>query len=201
MSLLTNKETIQHADCLSQYLPDGTLWQIKQKTGSNFRNLLFGLANEFLRLDNKINEIYDEMDIEKTEALLSEWEMLAGIPDESFPLASTISERRKSLSLKLMASMNGTKEDFENLAAEFGIVAQVKTAIDEITFPLTFPIFMATTLEEAAFIMIVDFYGVNRDSVFPFTFPFTFVADPTQPLRALFNRLKPANVAIFYRYK
>jgi len=201
MAFFKVRNSDQQTNVKAQYMPNGLIWQAKQKAGSNFRNLLAGLCVEIVRMENLQNEIYKEMNPTETVALLSEWEALVGIPDDCFPLADTIDERRSNLIFKLTASMNGTKEDFENLASVLGLTVKVKTGVEEITFPLTFPIPMIGTLEEAGFVMIVDFIGVPLPNSFPLTFPITFTADPTTAVRCLFDRLKPANVSIIYRYK
>jgi uncharacterized protein YmfQ (DUF2313 family) len=201
MSFFKLRNSDQQTNTKAQYMPNGLIWEAKQKAGSNFRNLLAGLCVEIARLEEKQNEIYKEMNPQETDALLSEWEALVGIPDECFPLADTIEERRKNLIFKLTASMNGTAEDFENLASILGLTVKVKTGVEEITFPMPFPIPMIGTLEEAGFVMIVDFIGVSLPNSFPLTLPITFTADPTSAVKCLFDKLKPANVMIIYRYK
>ena len=194
------RNSTQQTNAKAQYMPEGLIWEAKQKLGSNFRNLLAGLCVEIARLEDKQNEIYDEMLPSQTDALISEWEALAGIPDECFPIANTIEERRENLVLKLTASMNGTKEDFENLAAVLGITVIVMDATSENTFPWSWPHIFYGSEEDAAFTMVVKFIGVQSPSTFPWSWPHIFGTDTTLPIRCLFNKLRPANVKIVYQY-
>jgi hypothetical protein len=80
----------------------------------------------------------------------------------------------------------------------FGVTITVNPGIEEITFPLTFPVVMFTTEQEARFTIVIRFTDEAPES-FPLTFPFTFGSGEIAILECLFTKLKPANCDIIFQ--
>jgi len=87
--ILQPRTQIEQADILAQYLRDDVLHEGKNKEGSTLRKVLLGLATEWLNFRDKINEVANEYNPQKTTALIEEWEGFVGIPDSCIPVAST----------------------------------------------------------------------------------------------------------------
>ena len=195
MPLFQRRDLDQYADSLAQYLPGGELFASKSVKNSNFRKLLTGLAGELFNANGLLIE-YDTLP-DKTVNFLSEWESVVGIPDCCFKGTGSNDERRRDILVKLVASGVQTAEDFIELAAIFGVTVTVNSGIDEITFPLTFPVYMFSTNKEARFTIMVRF-TVLDSSRFPLTFPIVFGSDLISILECLFLKLRPANCNVIF---
>lgn len=188
----------EHADALADYSPNGILFESKKIGSSNYRQLLRGIAGELFTAEGYLVSLNDDYLPDKTVLFIEEWESALGIPDSCFSGAGTLIERRRDVLVKLASLGVQTIDDFQELADTFGISATVRSGIDLITFPLTFPIFMFNTSKEARFTIVVDFTDVAANT-FPLTFPFTFGTEALRIVECLFNKLKPANCNIIFR--
>ena len=167
----------ENTQSLADYLPNDEFHRAKNIDNSNFRNLLHSLANEFSRMENKIQELADEHYLPQTFNLIDEWERELGIPDQCFsPLGKTIEERRQYAIAKFALMNLTTTVDFIALADFFGITVEILNGIEHSNFfPMTFPIYFFGSIKEAKFTMIVYLPDLDRPtSVFPLTFPVTF---------------------------
>lgn len=199
MSLIENRTTSEQTNVLAGYLRDDPLHQAKNKEGSNLRKVLTGLAGQWLRFRNKINEIYDEYDPNSTTALIQEWEEFVGIPDSCFSNTGSIEQRRLNILLKLAGINATTAKQFEVVAAILGYTVVVETGVDTSTFPLTFPIILMD-VAEAPFIIVVTLDASLEPAGFPLTFPITLSSGVPEILLCLFEKLKPANTKLYFRY-
>ncbi len=142
-----------------------------------------------------------ELNVLETEQLITEWETAFGIPDECFSITNkTIEERRRQLKLKILMNGIQTPEDWENLASELGFNVNVTPAREFTTFPLVFPIPMVTSDKEAMYTIIVDFLETVQPNIFPMTFDLIFGEEEGLLLKCIFEKIKPANSLIVYRY-
>jgi uncharacterized protein YmfQ (DUF2313 family) len=199
MSLLPSRTETEQTDVLAQYLRNDRLHQSKNIEGSNFRKVLIGLAQEWLRFRDKADEVYDEYDPNNTTALITEWETMVGIPDECIGNTGTIEERRTNVLLKLAGINATTAEQFEVIAATLGIPVVVEPGYESSTFPLTLP-FTLFGEDEVPFLIVVTLDAALQPSGLPETLPFTLTNDVPDVLECLFNKLKPANTTIIFRY-
>lgn len=200
MTLFEEHTKEEHAQSLANYLPNGFAWMSKNIPTSNLRKFLTGLGCELQRVEQKMNEIAYEHDINTTTLYIEEWESALGIPDDCIPVANTIEERRANLLLKLFLPSVHTSADYEALAAILGITAVVNGGAEFGVFPMTFPIILFPDAKTARFTIVIDFYGVSEDATFPMTFPFVFGNTEISILRCLYEKIKPANCQIIYRY-
>ena len=197
--MLKKRTQPQQADILAQYLRDDNLHEAKNRDDSTLRKILLGLASEWLNFRNKINEVVNEYNPQKTTALIQEWEEFVGIPDDCIPVASTIEQRRLNVLLKLAGINVTTEKQFKNVASILGYNIEVSNGVSTSTFPLTLP-FLLISEASAPFTIVITLSSSIKPSGFPLTFPFTLTSQQPAILDCLFNKLKPANTQLFFRY-
>lgn len=197
--MLKERTQTQQADILAQYLRDDNLHEAKNRDGSTLRKILIGLASEWLNFRSKINEVSNEYNPKTTTKLIEEWEEFVGIPDDCIPVASTIEQRRLNVLLKL-AGINATTEaQFKNVASILGYNIEVSNGVSTSTFPLTLP-FLLISEASAPFTIVITLPSSIQPNGFALTFPFTLTSQQPAILDCLFNKLKPANTQLFFRY-
>lgn len=197
--MLKKRTQPQQADILAQYLRDDNLHEAKNRDDSTLRKILLGLASEWLNFRDKINEVANEYNPQKTTALIQEWEEFVGIPDSCIPVASTIEQRRLNVLLKLAGINVTTEKQFKNVASILGYNIEVSNGVSTSTFPLTLP-FLLISEASAPFTIVITLPSSIKPSGFPLTFPFTLTSQQPAILDCLFNKLKPANTQLFFRY-
>lgn len=199
MNLISNRTLEGQTSVLAQYLRDDALHQSKNIEGSNLRKILVGLAYEFLRQRDLVNEVYSEYDPNNTTKFIEEWEAFVGIPDDCFSATGTLDQRRKNVLLKLIGSNVTTKKQFEDIATVLGFSITVTAGGDSATLPLQLP-FILTSQVDVPFIIIVTLLESQNSEVLPLTLPFTLSSDKSILLKCFLEKLKPVNCIIYYRY-
>ena len=198
--LFTEHSVTQHAKAMADYLPNGRPFESKNILGSIFNSLLLAKAAEFKRFEDVLRTVARELDPQCADELLPEWEQMLGIPDDCFSGTGTIEERRAAVIVKYAQSNVQTEEDFIALAATLGFEIEIEHGIDQITFPVVFPIPMFASEKEARFTMIVKVLNVGSSSTFPLTFPFVFGSGNASILVCVFEKLVPANVKVIFEF-
>jgi uncharacterized protein YmfQ (DUF2313 family) len=176
MPFLNERTKTEQTDVLAQYLRDDRLHLAKNVEGSNLRKVLIGLACEWLRFRDKVDEIYDEYDIN-----------------------NTTQQRRENVLLKLAGVNATTAKQFENIAAILGFTVTVTNGVDSSTFPMTLP-FVLLSEDEAPFTIVVTLDASLEPSGLPLTLPFTLTEQAPAILECFFEKLKPANTIVIFRY-
>jgi uncharacterized protein YmfQ (DUF2313 family) len=197
--MLKERTQTQQADILAQYLRDDNLHEAKNREGSTLRKILLGLASEWLNFRSKINEVYNEYNPKTTTKMIEEWERFVGIPDNCIPVASTIEQRRLNVLLKLAGINATTEKQFKNVASILGYNIEVSNGVSTSTFPLTLP-FLLISEASAPFTIVITLPSSIQPNGFALTFPFTLTSQQPAILDCLFNKLKPANTQLFFRY-
>lgn len=87
--------------------------------------LLEALANEFCRVDDRVQDLIRESDPSQTIELLEDWERALGLPDECTPEAADEIERRTQLLQKLTNIGGISAEFYEFLILQLGFEATV----------------------------------------------------------------------------
>lgn len=83
-------------------LPQGPLWDSLRRPNSQFNQLLRGIAEEFVRLENRTKQLTNEVHPLTTAELLEEWENMAGLPNSCVDASTqTLTQRRNALLTKL----------------------------------------------------------------------------------------------------
>lgn len=197
--LFTPHSKEQHAQSLADLLPNGPLYGGKNVEGTNFRDLLTGLAIEFQRCEQLLNEVSSEYDIKTTENFIEEWERAVGIPDSCFSTNDTIENRRLHVLIKIAAPGVNTRQDFINLAAMLGFDIDIQY-LPEVEFypPYDVPIDLIYGIPESRYVWIVVGAGVVAN-VPPYDVPFSLIDGTGTIIQCLFEKLKPAQTKIIYR--
>lgn len=184
---------------LSSYLPEGKLYDAKNTQSSNFYQLIASFAQEYTRVQEKINELATESDMSQTQELIEAWEEALGIPDSCFTTDVSLTQRQLQCVVKFAQMNVQTEADFVQLANTLGYQIEIIHSTTHAIFPMIFPILLGTA-KQARFTMIVKFIDINKPTnVFPITFSFTFQTENL--IECIFSYLKPANVKIIYWYK
>ncbi len=190
----------QHARALAAYLPNGKMFEAKNIQGSNFNQLLRGIAGEMRTVQGFLGTLAAEYFPDNTVLFLDEWERALGIPDDCFDGTGSADERRTHILVKLASLGIQTAQDFIDLAALFGAVAAVTPGADTAApsvFPMVFPLILDGPADELRFTIIVRLTAPDVDR-FPLQFPFTFGSRLATILECLFNKLKPVNCRVVF---
>jgi len=186
----------QHARSLADYLPSGRLFEAKNISDSNFRQLILGLSGELFTAEGYLVTLEQEYFPDATNLFLSEWEQALGIPDDCFDGLGDNNTRRRDIIVKLSALGVQTADDFVTLAAVFGKVVTVTPLSDEAFPPLPVP-FTPVGLPEGRFIIVVT--GINLVSgVPPYDVPFDLIVGESV-LECLFTKQIPGNCDLIFR--
>lgn len=198
LSLFNPYEIDAQAMLLASHLPVGRVWQKAFKPDSNIGMFIRGLAVEFYRLQILSQRVQINMDINRADELLVEWEKSVGLPDSCFDTDVSIERRRLQVEQKF-SKFGGvqTSEDFIRVAALFGYNIEIYPGAAVGTFPLQFPIvFFDSTLSATHTIFIVILGDLSGDSDFPLPFPIPFSTGGSAFLKCIFSKLAPANVNV-----
>lgn len=103
---------------LQALLPQGPAWP--REDGATVTKLLDSWSVELARVDARIEALLNEADPRVTSELLTDWELLAGLPDPCVTSTQTIEQRRLALVSKLTNLGGQSKQYFINLAVSMG---------------------------------------------------------------------------------
>jgi uncharacterized protein YmfQ (DUF2313 family) len=109
---------------LARLLPKGQAWDFSED--ATFDKLLYAIAEELLRIDNRSQDLLNEADPRTTYEMLEDWERMVGLPDECTALANTLEERRDQIVAKLVKRGNQSIQFFKDLAAPLGYDIQIE---------------------------------------------------------------------------
>jgi len=103
---------------LQNLLPRGKAWA--RDAGSTLTKLLTGIAAEFARVDQRIDDLLNEADPRTAIELLDDWERVAGLPDPCVTIDQTIEQRHIALTSKLTMEGGQSRPYFIDMAASMG---------------------------------------------------------------------------------
>jgi uncharacterized protein YmfQ (DUF2313 family) len=112
---LTTDDYLQQLQAL---LPQGPAWS--READAVMTKLLTAFAEEFSRVDYRIDALVNEADPRTTNELLADWERVAGLPDLCTGIPETIALRRELLVARLANVGGQSKEFYIALAAKIG---------------------------------------------------------------------------------
>lgn len=111
----------QFRKALADNLPQGEGLKAKGIVGTVLYNLLYGLAYCYLQLDNRSNDLIDEMFPQTVIESLDEWEIEYGLPAPCYSGLSLTTEERQKILLAKFASVGGQNKDYYiSIAADLG---------------------------------------------------------------------------------
>ncbi len=199
MGLLRDLNQEQQTDILAQYLPSGRIYSRKFDSQSNIRKILLGLGAVWLEDRRLLNELFDEYNPETTTKFIEEWEKTVGIPDDCFDNLGTSEERRRNILLKLTGINTTTEEQFEALGSILGVSVNVKSGFEESVIPQIIP-FILLGDDEVGYTIIAEVTTEPTPATIPQTIPFIIQGSFAAILECLFNKLKPANTQIIFKF-
>jgi uncharacterized protein YmfQ (DUF2313 family) len=113
----------QYRNQLASLLPKGLAWS--REGGSGLMALLRGLAEEFSRIDGRGDDLLREVVPTTSIELLSDWERVAGLPDECITSSQTIQERRNALLGRLAGTGGQSAAFFIEVAKNLGYTVTI----------------------------------------------------------------------------
>jgi len=198
--MIIEKRTQQEqARILANYLRDDKLHEAKNQENSNLYKILIGLAEGWLDFRNNANDVVDNYNINNSLLLIEEWEKAVGIPDNIFDISSNLETRKRNILLKLAGSKAETKEQFERIGKILGFDVKCETGYQYCVFPLRFPLIFATQ-EVMPFLIVISVNKKYQPQTFPLSFPIEFRTDQASILKLLFDKIKPSNTKLIFRY-
>lgn len=106
---------------LIDLLPRGRAWQ-----GRNLRQLLAGIADNFLRFQQRSCDLSEVESFPGTAVeMLPDWERALGLPDPCITDAQTIVQRQAAVIARLAGGFDPTAENFVALAASLGFTITI----------------------------------------------------------------------------
>lgn len=115
MALMDSTDYLKQLQAL---LPSGLAWA--RSATAKLTALLQAWADELARVDLLADALAEEADPRTTNALLTDWERVAGLPDSCVTLAQTVDQRRAALTSKLTGTGGQSRAYFINLLANMG---------------------------------------------------------------------------------
>lgn len=189
----------EQARILANYLRSDKLHDAKNNKDSVLFKILMGLAIGWIDFRNNSQLIVDNYNIYNSLQLLEEWEQAVGIPDDVFNIANDFETRRRNILLKISGSKAETSLQFENIGKILGFDIKCETGYQYCRFPLRFPIIF-TKKENLPFLIVITIDKKYQPKTFPFTFPIEFKSDIAIILKLFFDKIKPANTKLIFRY-
>lgn len=186
----------QQAQTIANYLPGGKVFAAKNIIGTNIRKLLLGFAVEVMRIDSLIALFRRDTVPDTTENFLDEWESALGIPDSCLTGLGDSVQRRLEILIKLAGYGLQTAQDFVDLAAKFNIVITAEGGANRGIYG-GLPAISFGSDKEARFTLVITPEAAIGEA-FTYTFPITFGTQNLATLECLFEKLKPANVQLYY---
>jgi len=197
--IIENRTQQEQARILANYLRDDKLHEAKNQENSNLYKILIGLAEGWLDFRNNANDVVDNYNINNSLLLIEEWEKAVGIPDNIFDISSNLETRKRNILLKLAGSKAETKEQFERIGKILGFDVKCETGYQYCVFPLRFPLIFATQ-EVMPFLIVISVNKKYQPQTFPLSFPIEFRTDQASILKLLFDKIKPSNTKLIFRY-
>lgn len=118
------KYTSEHyRQLLQALLPIGPAWP--REHDAVMTKFILALAEEFARLDARVDDLLNEIDPRTTSELLADWERAFGLPDACTVLATTTVERRQVLHEKVSRIGGATPQYFIDVAARLGFAITI----------------------------------------------------------------------------
>lgn len=122
MANLTVEDYLQALIALA---PKGDAWPLDEGD-STLRDLLYGLAEEWARLDARTQALLNEADPRTTTECIDDWERVLELPDNCGIAPDSLQKRRAAAAAKYGAIGGQTIDYFIQLAAIFGFTITIE---------------------------------------------------------------------------
>lgn len=166
---------------LASHFPVGRVWSKKFDPNSVLGKIIRGLAYEWFLIESFFRNVIDEMDVNTSLELLSDWETSVGLPDNTMTIGATLLQRREYVIARL-TNFGGiqTAAQYEAAAAVLGFIVTVTPGYTGGDPKINANSITITVLTGGA--------GVS----FPLPFPLPFSTGSEELLRAFFEAVCPA---------
>lgn len=125
----------RYAKLIRDLFPTGWVWEAKNKKGSNLSKLIYSMAEEYSRIEERGQALLKESNPATTFELISDWERVFGLPDECAPDEVLTLQQRRQRILQLLTTRGGQNKAFyQTLAAQFGFDVDVIEVSDQPPF-------------------------------------------------------------------
>lgn len=186
-----------YAEQLKALLPPGDAWP--REAGAELPALIDAVAEEFARLDARVEDLLDELDPRTTGELLLDWERVAGLPDDCITVEQTTGERRAALIARLVNTGDQSRAYFIALAADAGYDIAITEfhphdVEDDVEHPLYGDAWAFAWQVESAFATVTELdveSGVDDP----------LAAWQNEQLECLVEELKPAHTHVIFAYQ
>lgn len=118
----------QYKELLINLLPKGKLWQPKAQPV--FDKNLESAAQELCRVDDRVKQMFREIDPRTASEALDTWEGVLGLPDECTPEGQTLQERRNQIVQKLTNIGGLSKIFYEFVGLQLGFTISVNNNLN-----------------------------------------------------------------------
>ncbi len=178
--------------------PQGLAWPTEST--STWYLLLQAAAQELARVDARANELLNEIFPDTTNELLTDWERVAGLPDECSELGESTSIRRENLLAKLTWRGGATPQYFIDIGETLGFTItitefdQFRVDINAVGDPLAGWEWEYAWQINSALNTVTTFkVGTDR------------AGDPLRSwgndrIECFYNRIKPAHTILLFAY-
>jgi uncharacterized protein YmfQ (DUF2313 family) len=131
----TGLEIKKYLNLWRKLLPQGHAWESKNDSDSDFNILLKSLSSEPCRIDQRANELINEVYPDTTLELLEDWERLLALPDECSPDEELSVQERRDRVIQVLTTRGGQNSAFyQTLAANFGFDVDIIEVKDQPPF-------------------------------------------------------------------
>lgn len=190
---------MSYKDLFLKLLPSGKAWN--KERGSGLDKLAAGVSKEFLRVDERANQLIIELNPSQAAELLPDWEHLLNLPDTAFGSPETEQERRNLVTFKFSLRGGQSRKYYIDLIKKLGF----NITIDEFR-PFCAGISSAgdalNTADEWRFTWKVN---MLEAAAYYFSAGISSAGDPlvswrNEVVQGVINKLKPAHTHVIFSF-
>lgn len=120
---------------LKRLMPDGWVWDAKNKKSSTLSKFLSAMSEEYARIDERALALVKESNPSTTIEMLPDWERAFGLPDSCSEATDLTLQQRRQRLIQLLTTRGGQNKTFyKTIAANFGFDVGVIEVADQPPF-------------------------------------------------------------------
>lgn len=108
----------RYVEFFRSLFPNGKAWAGDES--SQLYKFIQGMADEFVRIDDRVLDMIDEADPRTTTEMVSDWEDMLDLPDDCSVSGMTVEERRRQIRQKLTAQYGQNAAFYIQVASFLG---------------------------------------------------------------------------------
>jgi uncharacterized protein YmfQ (DUF2313 family) len=118
------RSALQYRQLLLSLLPPGKVWQ--GKIDRVLVKTIYAIADEFVRVEERVEALFEEKDVRTTTELLEDHENDYSLPDEGDEIGKTTEKRREELHASLLKLGQQYKQYYIDIAAALGYTIRIE---------------------------------------------------------------------------